>query len=554
MQPNNLVHFPPAQKLGRYEITSVVAQGAMGTVYKAMDPLIERVVAIKTINIDLSQEELAGFEERFYREARAAGQLNHPNIITIYDVGKTDHIAYIAMEFLDGQSLREILDSGVVMPIERIVKITGQVAKGLAYAEKFSIVHRDIKPANIFITRNGLVKITDFGIAYSPSASRTVAGMVFGSPKYMSPEQVEGKPVDGRSDIFSLGVLLYEMLAGRPPFVGDNISTVMYRIVNEMPTPPSQINSRTPAGFDQIIAKALAKLPENRYQNAKEFANDLARYKELSEAPKEHPAGESKSSFFSKLIGGAHDQQISEKETGGGTIPDYTGAQKTQPNAAGNKRKVYYGLIVLLLAFAITVGLYKDKLYNPERPATVVKTEIPPVPIAPVNKEPDPVPVTTTPVAPVTPVNTEAPTPVKTPETVTAPDASRIIVTETPPTPVIKKPKKTVASTAHKTHTEEPKIQPGDVKSVRTEEPKTQPETSDPNAAILDFAIAPWGEIYIDGKKIGISPPLKTFKVGPGKHIVEIKNTDLPPYSATMDLEPQANKKIKHRFIILNDK
>jgi serine/threonine-protein kinase len=165
----------------------------MGIVYKARDPLIDRIVAIKTIFLDLSATESAEFEQRFYREAKSAGRLNHSNIVTIHDVGKSNAVAYIAMEFLDGQSLREILDSGVVLPPEKIVDIVAQVADGLAFAHEKGIVHRDIKPSNIMVSDSGSVKITDFGIALLPTGSRTMAGNVFGSPKYMSPEQVMGQ-------------------------------------------------------------------------------------------------------------------------------------------------------------------------------------------------------------------------------------------------------------------------------------------------------------------------------------------------------------------------
>lgn len=269
------------EKIGRYEIVSELGQGAMGVVYKAIDPLIERTVAIKTIKLDLSQEEQAHFEERFYREAKSAGRLNHPNIVTIYDVGKADDIAYMAMEFLEGQSLRAILDAHTAVPIDVIAETAAEVAAGLAYAHDHGVIHRDIKPANVMIVRNGLVKITDFGIALMPSASRTMVGKVFGSPKYMSPEQVVGQAVDGRSDIFSLGVVLYEMLTGESPFDGDNISTIMYRILNENPPQPKSLNPRVPSAFNYIAAKALAKHPDDRYQSAKDMGNDLRNYRNL---------------------------------------------------------------------------------------------------------------------------------------------------------------------------------------------------------------------------------------------------------------------------------
>ena len=199
-------------QLGRYEVLGELGQGAMGVVYKAQDPLIDRQVAIKTINLSMAQDEEDEYESRFYQEAKAAGRLNHPNIVTIYDVGKSGDIAYIAMEFLQGRELRDILRDDGKMSVAQVLDVVAQVASGLAYAHEHGIVHRDIKPSNIMMIRDGHVKITDFGIArMACSAVRTQTGMVLGSPKYMSPEQVLGKDIDQRSDVFSLGVMLYEM-------------------------------------------------------------------------------------------------------------------------------------------------------------------------------------------------------------------------------------------------------------------------------------------------------------------------------------------------------
>ena len=186
------------------------------------------------------------------------------------------------MEYLQGQQLKEILDVHAAMSIDRIVDIAAQIAEGLGYAHKNGIVHRDIKPANIMLVQGDTVKITDFGIARMSSSTGTLAGTVLGSPRYMAPEQVIGKVVDGRSDIFSLGVVLYEMLTGESPFDGDNINTTMYRIVNEAPVPPKTLAPRIPEAFDYIVAKALAKHPDARYQNADEMALALRNYKELS--------------------------------------------------------------------------------------------------------------------------------------------------------------------------------------------------------------------------------------------------------------------------------
>jgi serine/threonine-protein kinase len=262
--------------LGRYEILNELGQGAMGVVYRARDPLIDRVVAIKTINLGLALDEKEEYEGRFYQEAKAAGRLSHPNIVTIYDVGKNDEVAYIAMEFLEGRELRDIMNDGGLLPAHQVLDIVAQVALGLGYAHEFGIVHRDVKPSNIMVVRDGQVKITDFGIARMvSSAVRTQTGMVLGSPKYMSPEQVMGKLTDPRSDIFSLGVMLYEMLTGQAPFTGDNVNAIMYQTLNTIPAPPNALNPDVPQMVNFIASKALSKSLEERYQSAKEFAEDL---------------------------------------------------------------------------------------------------------------------------------------------------------------------------------------------------------------------------------------------------------------------------------------
>ncbi len=262
--------------LGRYEIVGELGQGAMGVVYKATDPLIDRIVAIKTITLSLAQEERDEYEARFYQEAKAAGRLSHPNIVTIFDVGRTGDVAYIAMEFLQGRELRDILNDDKLLPVDQVIDIVAQVAMGLNYAHEHGVVHRDIKPSNIMVNREGHVKITDFGIARMASAGvRTQTGMVLGSPKYMSPEQVMGKLTDQRSDVFSLGVMLYEMLTGQPPFMGENVNAIMYQTLNAIPQPPSALNSAVPEMLNFIVAKALAKDLDHRYQTAKDFANDL---------------------------------------------------------------------------------------------------------------------------------------------------------------------------------------------------------------------------------------------------------------------------------------
>ena len=264
------------ETLGRYKILSIIGQGAMGVVYKAVDPMIDRIVAIKTVNLSLNKDDQAEYEARFQQEIKAAGRLNHPNIVTIYDVGRTENMAYMAMEFLEGKELKDILANGERSQVASTVDWIAQVALGLSAAHENGIIHRDVKPSNIMIVRGGYAKITDFGIArMSASAVKTMTGLILGSPRYMSPEQVIGRTLDHRTDIFSLGVVLYETLTGAPPFDGDNVNAIMYATVNHPPIAPSSANADVPTMLDLIVAKALAKTLDERYQTMREFAQDL---------------------------------------------------------------------------------------------------------------------------------------------------------------------------------------------------------------------------------------------------------------------------------------
>jgi serine/threonine-protein kinase len=272
-------------KIGRYEIIEEIGQGAMGIVYRATDPMINRMVAIKTINMALKEEDVAEYEARFYQEAKAAGGLNHSNIVTIYDIGKSGNVAFMAMEFLAGKELRALLAPGLPLPLAQAVDIAAQVADGLAYAHQNHVVHRDIKPANIMIGRDGVAKITDFGIARMRfSKTFTHTGTIVGSPRYMSPEQVLGKRTGPQSDLFSLGAVLYEMLTGRAPFAGSDVNSLMFQILNFVPPVPNALNPAIPEMLNLVVAKAIAKAPDERYASAAEFAADLRECRGLVEA------------------------------------------------------------------------------------------------------------------------------------------------------------------------------------------------------------------------------------------------------------------------------
>ncbi len=262
-----------------------LGRGAMGVVYKAMDPVIGRTVAVKTIRLSeegtgLSRPELL---TRFQTEARAAGLLTHPNIVVVFDAGEEDGLYYITMELVEGKSLQAMLDGGHAFPLPRTLRIMEQTCSALQFAHERNVIHRDIKPANLMLTPDDTVKVTDFGTAkILQFGTVQQTAHVMGTPSYMSPEQVKGRAVDGRSDIFSLGVMLYEMVTGEKPFPGQNITTVIYKIVNEEPVPPRQINPSIHPGISAVVMRALAKEPDQRYQNCREMLEDLRNYRTLA--------------------------------------------------------------------------------------------------------------------------------------------------------------------------------------------------------------------------------------------------------------------------------
>jgi eukaryotic-like serine/threonine-protein kinase len=323
----------------RYQVEARIGAGGMAEVYRGFDQVLNRTVAIKVLLPQMARD--TSFVARFRREAQAAARLNQPNIVGVYDTGADDGTQYIVMEFIEGQTLGEFMATGRRPTPVQSAEIAQKICAAIAAAHAQGVIHRDIKPGNVMITRDGVIKVMDFGIARvlgPETAPQTSA--VLGTASYLSPEQAQGGPVDARTDIYSLGAVLYELLTGRPPFTGDSPVAVAYKQVNETPAVPSSLNPDVPARLDAVVMKALSKNPSNRYQTADEFSADLARViagQEVEATPL-MPAG-----------GGDATQLISRPSSQTAVLPP-------QEDPKGSGRKVWLGILIGLLLFALLAG------------------------------------------------------------------------------------------------------------------------------------------------------------------------------------------------------
>lgn len=383
------------ERLGRYEIVQELGRGAMGVVYKARDPNIDRLVAIKVVSPEASMEpdKAKDLRERFQREARAAGRLSHPNIVTIYDASEVEGRAFIVMEFIEGKTLESLIDAGQVFTLQDIASIGDQVAQALDYAHQHGIVHRDIKPANIMVTASGLVKVADFGIARIAGTSVTRTGLAVGTPSYMSPEQVAGHKVDGRSDQFSLAAMLYEMLSGEKPFPGDSLTTVLYRIMQKDPIPLHQVNPALPESIDATLRKGMAKNPADRYPRVADLGHELLAAASTATAL---VSGASPSNDAT-VVDGLDTSQLAGLKTqvrvpSPAVAPtEVIVAAPPQPAAAAPPRKTSWVLFAGVGAAVVGIGVGLFVMFRPSPPPPPVAVTAPP-PVAVVPKATPPPP------------------------------------------------------------------------------------------------------------------------------------------------------------------
>jgi serine/threonine-protein kinase len=349
-------------KIGRYEILEELGRGAMGTVYRAKDPAMDRVVAIKTIiSVALNSGQESEFRERFYREARAAGGLAHPGIVPVFDMGEHEGVPFLVMEFISGRTLADTIKKGERLSPERACEIGQRIAEALGYAHQRGVIHRDIKPANILLTSKEAYgierpKITDFGVAKLAEARTTMTGQLLGTPAFMPPEQFTGGPIDGRADIFALGVVLYWMATGEQPFPGDSLTAVSYKVVHTEPVPPRKLNPWIPARLEAVIMKCLAKSPDDRYQTGEELAQDLAKIREQGKVmPAKEPAAEAAFAAAAGADPGATMSATAMASAPTMAMHPPAGAPPAQPPASKSQKSksapllVVAGVIVLIL-------------------------------------------------------------------------------------------------------------------------------------------------------------------------------------------------------------
>jgi serine/threonine protein kinase len=520
---------PPAPKqIGRFEVRSEIGRGSNGVVYAAFDPVLGREVAIKAIPLATDNVVRRRAEASFLQEAKNAANLNHQGIVTVFDAGKTDSVAYIAMERLYGSDLHDWLAARNKLSPKAIASMMARVADAVHYAHRRGLIHRDLKPSNIFLTRDLKPKVLDFGVALAQynDTPRNASRQLIGTPNYMSPEQAFGRPLDVRSDVFSMGAILYELLTGQRAFDGNQVEETLTRVTSQPPTPIYQLNPDVPVELIEIVRRAMAKDASERYQSAAEMRNDLV------------------------LVAAREDS---------GRVPTLT--PDTSPPVL-SRRSVRLAVATIAVSACIVVFA----LWQPRRSS--VTPEAAPTAASTSTAAAAPAAAPAPPVAPAPPTVAAAPTVATVPTVVasstnspadagkTTPDSTNVAaeadssratalseVQERPVSalPAIS-PKPGLARIRPK-----PPVQPA-VTTAAAAPPAPEPAPAAVADGSVTLGIAPWGEIVVDGKSRGVSPPLTRLTLAPGVHTVEVRNGSAPPFISRIDLQPGQAVEVQHRF------
>jgi len=491
---------PTIGHIGRYALKHRLGEGGLGTVYAAHDPLLSRLIAVKTLHVEVDESERAAFNALFLNEARAAAGLNHTHIVTVFDAGVSDNRAYIAMELLKGRDLRQLRQEGWRPTPAQAALIVRRVADALGYAHSKGVVHRDVKPANIFMIGRAQPKVLDFGIAriaHRHDAHGSDAELAAGSPYYMAPEQARQEPVDRRADVFSLGVVLYELLTDTKPFTGATLDDITAAVLQHEPPLANTINPDVPAALAEITAKALAKNPEHRYRSARALSRDLRHW-------------------LDENTNSANDADV--------------------PMMAGPRRRLWFaaGAVGALVLGGLIWAGTMSKPVAVRAPPAAATPAAPPVATAPVAAPPAVVNAAAPDAAPAASAATET----------SAEPASSAALAAAPapapdriPTLVIKQTRETPKERRAR------EVRERDARLAAASTPVA------PLArGLVRIAISPWGEVEVDGKPAGTSPPLTELTLTEGRHQIVIRNADLPPHSTTINVTADQPTTLKYKF------
>ncbi|HEY4039410.1 MAG TPA: serine/threonine-protein kinase [Burkholderiaceae bacterium] len=479
--------MPPAPKqIGRFEVRSEIGRGSNGVVYAAFDPVLGREVAIKAIPLAADNQVRRRAEASFLQEAKSAAGLNHPGIVTVFDAGKTDSVAYIAMERLYGSDLHDWLATRNKLGPKAIASMMARVADAVHYAHRRGLIHRDLKPSNIFLTRDLKPKVLDFGVALAQYSDTPLnaSRQLIGTPNYMSPEQALGRPLDARSDVFSIGAILYELLTGQRAFDGNQVEETLTRVASQTPTPIYQLNPEVPPELVEIVHRAMAKDAAERYQSAAEMRNELV------------------------LVAARED----------------SGRRPTLPPETVAPTLSRRSLRLVAATLAVSVSIVILALEQPHR--------------APASPQAAPAPVAGSTAGPKEPA---ASTDLSASKTALTPDMARSATIQERPVAVLP------AFAPHAPPIKPRAPAPALAASAPVAAPAAPPAPPPADASVA-LGITPWGEIIVDGSSHGVSPPLTHLTLAPGVHTIEVRNGAAPPLISRLELQPGQAVEVKHRF------